>query len=161
MSFSSTHLYYDDLEVGKTYVSASRTVTEADIVNFAGVSGDFNPIHVDHHFARTTAFRKPIAHGLLVFSIASGLCVSAPQTRILALTQISDWAFKLPVFAGDTVRMVSVVAEIIPRSRNRRAEVRWNRQIVNHEDKVVQEGRFVTLVEGRAAQARLGEREPG
>ena len=68
MSFSSIHLYFDDLEVGQEWTSGGRTVTEADIVNFAGFSGDFNPIHIDHEFAKTTPFRRPIAHGFAVFS---------------------------------------------------------------------------------------------
>src|SRR6516225_5810072 len=71
MSFTPSHLYFDDVEIGQEWKSLSRTITEADIVNFAGLSGDFNPIHIDHQFAKTTAFRRPIAHGLLVFSIAS------------------------------------------------------------------------------------------
>ena len=66
MSFSSIHLYYDDVDVGQDWESPGRTITETDIVNFAGISGDFNPIHMDHEFAKTTPFRRPIAHGLLV-----------------------------------------------------------------------------------------------
>ena len=68
MSFSTAHLFFDDLEVGQEWTSGGRTVTEADIVHFAGFSGDFNPIHIDHEFARSTPFRQPIAHGLLVWA---------------------------------------------------------------------------------------------
>ena len=57
--FTAQHLYFDDLEIGQTFTSSGRTVTETDIVNFAGVSGDFNSIHVDHAFAATTSFRRP------------------------------------------------------------------------------------------------------
>ena len=71
MTFTVQHLYFDDVEVGQQWESLGRTVTEADVVHFAGVSGDFNPVHTDHHFAAQTPFRRPIAHGLLVLSIAS------------------------------------------------------------------------------------------
>ena len=76
--FSRFHLYYDDVKLEEEFASSARTITEADIVNFAGVSGDFNPIHTDHEFARTTPWRKPIAHGMLVFSVAVGLAVATP-----------------------------------------------------------------------------------
>ena len=77
MSFSSFHLYFDDLEVGQEWTSGGRTITEADVVNFAGFSGDFNPIHIDHEFAKGTPFRRPIAHGFAVFCMASGLGISS------------------------------------------------------------------------------------
>src|SRR6266404_4375457 len=104
MSFTTSHLFFDDVEVGQVWESLGRTVTEADIVNFAGLSGDFNPIHIDHAFAQTTAFRRPIAHGLLVLSIASGLTQHCPPMRTLAFLEIRGWQFKGPVFIGDTIR---------------------------------------------------------
>src|SRR5204863_5264587 len=103
MSFSTIHLYFDDLEVGQEWTSGGRTVTEADIVNFACFSGDFNPIHIDHEYAKSTAFRRPIAHGFGVFSIASGLGVQTPPVRTMALLRVKEWNFRLPVFAGDTI----------------------------------------------------------
>ena len=72
MSFTDAHLFFDDVAVGQQWTSLGRTVTEADIVNFAGLSGDLNPIHMDHEFARSTPFRRPIAHGLLVLAIGAG-----------------------------------------------------------------------------------------
>jgi acyl dehydratase len=155
MSFSSAHLYFDDLELGQEWTSGGRTVTEADIVNFAGFSGDFNPIHIDHEFAKTTPFRRPIAHGFGVFSIASGLGVITPAVRTLALLRVRYWDFKLPVFAGDTVRCLSRVVEKTVRGRGRRGEVVWYRGVLNQDGKVVQEGEVVTLIECRPA-ARPG-----
>ena len=151
MSFSSSAYYFDDLEVGQEWESQGRTITEADIVNFAGLSGDFNPIHIDHEFAKTTPFRRPIAHGLLVFSIGSGLGVNCPQVRTVAFTQVREWNFRGPVFIGDTVRLRSRLLEKNLKGRGRRGEMVWYRGIVNQEGKVIQEGTIVTLVEGRAA----------
>src|SRR5438105_4781480 len=151
MSFTTVHLYFDDVEIGQEWESLGRTVTEADIVNFAGVSGDFNPIHIDHEFAKTTLFRRPVAHGLLVWSMGSGLGLYAPPMRTLALLSVREWHFDGPVFAGDTIRVRSKVIAKEARSRGRRGVVTWQREIRNQEDKVVQHGVTVTLVEGRGA----------
>ena len=153
MSFIDTRLYFDDVEVGQEWESGGRTVTEADIVNFAGLSGDFNPIHVDHVFARSTPFRRPIAHGLLGLAIASGLGLHFPPMRTLALLCIREWQFKEPIFVGDTVHLRCSVLEKIPRANGRRGMISWRRQLINQAGKVVQEGISQTLVEGRAAAA--------
>jgi acyl dehydratase len=160
MSFTEQHLYFDDVAVGQEWESQGRTVTEADIVNFAGLSGDFNPIHVDHEFAKTTPFRRPIAHGLLVWAVSSGLGLHCPPMRTLAFMSIRDWQFKGPIFAGDTVRLRSRVLEKEVRARGRRGVIAWQRQIVNQEGKVVQEGITLTLVEGRRTQDESDE-SPG
>src|SRR5262245_2280510 len=149
MSFSSSHLYFDDLDLGQEWVSGGRTVTEADIVNFAGFSGDFNAIHIDRHYAASTPYRKPIAHGFGVFCIASGLAMIAPPVRTVALLQVRAWDFKLPVFPGDTITMTTKVVEKTLRGRGRRGEVVWQRTIVNQDGKEVQGGQIVTLVECR------------
>ncbi len=152
MSFTPFHLYFDDVEIAQEWESLGRTITETDIVNFAGLSGDFNPIHIDHAFAASTPFRRPIAHGLLVFSVASGLGLHSPPMRTLAFLDIREWHFRGPVFAGDTLRALSKVLNKEVRGRGRRGEITWQRQIINQERKVVQEGVTVTLVEGRAAR---------
>lgn len=145
-------LYFDDLELNAEYRSAARTITQADIVAFAGFSGDFNPIHIDHEFAKTTPFRRPIAHGFGVFGIASGLGTHAPATRTVALLRVDRWLFTAPVFVGDTIHMISRVHEKALKGRGRRGEVVWHRRILNQDDKVVQEGHMTTLVECRAAR---------
>ena len=153
MSFTKAHLFFDDVEVGQEWESLGRTVTQADIVNFAGLSGDFNPIHIDHAFAETTPFRQPIAHGLLVFSIGSGLGLMFPPMRTLAFLSIQEWHFREPVFIGDTIRVKAAVVGKEERARGRRGVVTWQRQILNQHGKVTQEGITLTLVEGRGKQA--------
>jgi 3-hydroxybutyryl-CoA dehydratase len=152
MSFTQGHCYFDDVEIGQTWESQARTLTQTEISLYAGLSGDFNPIHVDHEFAKTTAFRQPIAHGLLVFAIGSGLGLHAPPMRTLAFLGIRDWRFLEPVFIGDTIHVRSKVLEKEVRARGRRGMVTWQRQIVNQHDKVVQEGVTQTLVEGRGGR---------
>src|SRR5438046_1352931 len=138
MSYPAMFLYFDDVEVGQEWESLGRTVTEADIVNYAGLSGDFNPIHLDHEFARTTPFRRPIAHGLLVFAMGSGLAIYSPPMRTLAFLGVREWTFKEPIFTGDTIRVRSLVLEKAVRARGRRGVLTWKRQIRNQEGKVVQ-----------------------
>lgn len=162
MTYASHHLYFDDVEVGQEWESLGRTVTEADIVNFAGLSGDFNPIHMDHEFAKKTPFRRPIAHGLLGVALGSGLGLHSPPMRTLAFLEIREWHFREPIFIGDTIRVRTRVVAKEPRARGRRGVITWQRQLVNQEGRVVQEGLTVTIVEGRAAANSTdnpGERE--
>ncbi len=161
MAFTALHLYFEDVEVGQQWQSQGRTITETDVVQFAGISGDFNPIHMDHEFARATPFRRPIAHGLLVFSVASGLTSACPLMRTIAFLQIREWHFLGPVFFGDTIRVQGEVVQKEARARGRRGEITWRRRILNQESKVVQEGLVVTLVEGRGGRGgKVGRAEP-
>ena len=146
-------LCFDDLEVGDEWVSPARTVTEADVVAFAGLSGDYNPIHVDHETARAGAFGQPVAHGLLGLALVSGLSSYAPRVATLAFLAIERWEFVKPIAFGDTVHVRTQVESITPRARGRRAEVAWSRRLVNQRGVTVQEGLTRTLVKGRAADA--------
>src|SRR5438132_2382147 len=138
MAFTASHLYFDDLAPGQEWESQGRTVTEADVVNFAGLSGDFNAIHVDHEFAKSTPFRRPIAHGLLAWAISSGLGLYCPAMRTQAFLSIRDWQFKGPIFIGDTIRLRTTVLEQEGRSRGRAGIVTWRPQSINQADKVVE-----------------------
>ncbi len=153
MSFTPSHLYFDDVEVGQEWKSLGRTITETDVVNFAGISGDFNPIHMDHAFAQKTPFRRAIAHGLLIFSVGSGLGLYAPPMRTLALLNVREWHFRDPVFPGDTIHVVSKVLDKQVRARGRRGEITWKRQIINQDGKLIQDGITMTLVEGRGGRS--------
>ena len=104
-------LYYEDMNIGDEWISSSRTVTEADIVNFAGLSGDFNQLHMDEEFAKKTTFGKRIAHGLLGLCIASGFSTRHPPTAIIAFLGIKEWNFKAPIFIGDTITLRNKIIE--------------------------------------------------
>ena len=152
MAFTANHLYFDDVAVGQEWESQGRTVTETDIVNFAGISGDFNPIHMDHVFAATTMFRRPIAHGSLTLAMGTGLAIMAPPMRTLAFLSMKEWNFREPVFIGDTIHMKTKILDKEERARGRRGVITWQRQIVNQNDKIVQDGVTLTLVEGRGGR---------
>jgi acyl dehydratase len=104
---------------------------------------------MDHEFAKTTHFRRPIAHGILVLALASGLGINCPMMRTLAFLSIRDWQLKEPVYVGDTLRVRTRILNKEARGRGRRGVITWHRQIVNQEQRVVQEGVIVTMVEGR------------
>ncbi len=141
-------LTIQDLAPDDEWESPARTVTEADIAAFAGLSGDFNPLHVDHEFARRGPFGGPVAHGLLGLAIQSGLVSHAPRVRTLAFLQIQEWTFHKPIAPGDTVHVRSRVVSVEPGARGRRGVVTWHRQLVNQHGAVVQEGLIQTLVQG-------------
>ena len=150
MNLLMPYLMYEDLDPDLVWQSPGRTITETDILAFAGFSGDFNVIHTDHEYAKTTAYRRPIAHGFGIFSIASGLSYYSPATKTVALLSVTDWKFIAPVFVGDTIHVLSRVVEKSLKGVGKRGEVLWHRTILNQEGKTVQEGRMSTLVECRA-----------
>ena len=139
-------LHYNDIEVGDVFDSSGRTVTETDVVNFAGMTGDFTPLHVDHHYAAETPFRKPIAHGLLGLSLLAGLSSRCPNMATAAFVSVRDWKFLKPIYFGDTLHVRTEVIEKRQHGR-RRGEVIWHRQLINQDGEVVQSGIFETLVE--------------
>jgi len=146
----ATVLGYNDLAVGDEWESAGRTVTEADVAAFAGLSGDFNPLHMDHAWAAAEGpFGRPVAHGLLGLALASGLASAAPRMDTLAFLAVLEWRFLLPIAFGDTVRVLSTVESIEPQARGRRAVVAWRRRLLNQEGRVVQEGLTQSLIRSR------------
>ena len=143
-------LHFNDVEVGDTWQSAARTVTEADVVLFAGLTGDFNPLHVDHEYARDTPFGRPIAHGLLGISLMAGLGSHSPCMRTAAFVKLREWCFLKPLYIGDTVHVRTEVLAKDLQGRGRRGLITWKRQLVNQAGEVVQEGTAETLVEVRS-----------
>jgi acyl dehydratase len=145
----SLPLQFNELTVGDQWESPSRTITEADVIHFAGISGDFNPIHVDHVQAKKGPFGKPVAHGLLGLAVASGLTSNAPRVDTLAFLAILEWKFLQPIAFGDTIHVVSRVVSLESKARGRRGAVTWHRRLINQNGITVQEGMTLTLVRNR------------
>lgn len=138
-------LFFDEVDVGDAWRSPGRTITETDVVNFAGMTGDYNPLHVDHEFARSTPFGRPIAHGLLGMAFAAGLGSASPSMQTAAFVRIVDWKFLKPIFVGDTIVIETEIAAMQPHGR-KRGLITWRRRIVNQHGDVLQEGTAETLV---------------
>jgi acyl dehydratase len=159
-------LVWEDLTEGDEAVSGGRTVTEADVVNFAGLSGDFNWFHIDAVAARESVFGQRVAHGMLVLSIATGLQVGQMEPRIAtaAFMGLREWQFRAPVFFGDTIRVVRRIGEKSEHKSPEQGLVVYEIEIRNQDDKVVQKGQWNMLVRRRApveaaAAAATGESE--
>jgi len=144
---SQQGLYFEEFEVGMQVETPGRTITEADIVNFAGVSGDFNPMHTDAAYAAKTQFGQRVAHGLLGLSIASGL---AYQMRFLEGTVIAftgiDWKFRAPIFIGDTIRVQAQVTKLREMKAAGGGFVTFDVKVVNQDGAVTQKGEWTLLI---------------
>lgn len=138
-------LHFDELQIGDSWESLARTITETDVVNFACLTGDFDPLHVDHESAANAPFGRPVAHGLLGLAYLAGLGTHAPNVHTVAFLGIKDWNFQKPIFVGDTVRAVTRVAAVTSNGR-RSGRVTWHRELVNQAGEVVQSGTFETAV---------------
>jgi acyl dehydratase len=147
MEYQPRGKYFDDLEVGQLLVSARRTITEADVVNFAGVSGDFNPLHTDEVFGQSTPFGTRIAHGLLVVAVGSGLVNQAGwfEGTTVALLEMTS-RFVRPVHFGDTVRATYSVVAKKESSRPDRGVVTLEATILNQRDEPVVEGQHIVML---------------
>jgi acyl dehydratase len=147
-------LYFEDLSPGMSFKSAARTVTEADIVAFAGLSGDYNPLHIDEEFAKTTVHGGRIAHGLLVLSILSGLSTRVQLMLALSQTMVGlaglECRWKKSTKIGDTLHVKLTVMELKPTSKGDKGIVILNREAVNQHGETVLESVWTLLVRCRS-----------
>ena len=139
--------YFEEYEIGQSLVTAGRTVTEGDIVGFAGISGDFNQMHVDAQYAATGEFGERVAHGLLVVSMVTGLIVQTGlmEGTVLAFREL-DWKFSRAVLIGDTVRAKIEITTLKSLPRLGGGSLNAKVTVLNQNDQVVHRGNMVLLV---------------
>lgn len=144
--------YFEDFVPGAELDTPARTVTESDVVAFAGLSGDYNPLHVDREYAAGTQWGEPIAHGLLGLTITSGLLhqINIINGTIIAFMELA-WRFTAPVKFGDTIRAQLRVLECKETSKPDRGVVRLEFQVRKQDGVLVQEGTFTLLMRRRPA----------
>jgi acyl dehydratase len=145
-------LFFDDFFVGQSWVSPARTITDADVTNFAGISGDFNPLHTDEEFAKQTQFGGRIFHGPGVFAIATGLesRLGIKEGTAIAFLGMT-WNLKGPVLIGDTIRVEQTVAKVRESSsKPDRGIVTFDVEVKNQRDETVHDGQWLVMFKRRS-----------
>ena len=148
-----TGLYFEEYDAGQVLTTPGRTITESDIVMFASLSGDWNPLHCDAEFARQGPFGQRVAHGVLVMSIAIALVMRGGylEGTALAFRDIAEWKFSQPVVIGDTIHTRCTITEVRPMPRLGAGLVTMKAEILNQRDEVIQRGSWGVLVKSRDA----------
>jgi acyl dehydratase len=143
--------YLEDIELDRQFDTASRTVTETDVVLYSGLSGDYNALHTDEPYAKKAGFRTRIAHGPLVLAIAMGLVNRLGMTEgtSLGMLGIKEWRFLKPVLPGDTVKVSVAFVAARRTSTGRRGVVERAITVRNQDGETVQVGTIVTMLAAR------------
>ena len=150
---SQRGMYFEEFAAGQKIVTVGRTVTEYDVVSFAGLSGDFAQIHTDSEFAKGTPFGQRVVHGVCILAIAQGLAMRTGilEGTVLAFREISEWKFSLPVFIGDTVHVELEVIETKAFPRLGGGLVSIVLSVKNQKDETAHKGKWTVLVASRPA----------
>ena len=143
--------YFEDFEVGDTFVTPGRTIGLAEVAAFAGLSGDYNPVHTNAEFAQESQFGQRIAHGMLGMSVATGLVTRLGifEAGTIALLGVEEWRFMGPVMDGDTIHVEVLIEDARPTSDGRRGVLRRRYWVKNQRGETVQEGVMPLLVKRR------------
>jgi acyl dehydratase len=145
-------LWFEEFEIGSERLSPGRTITESDIMGFAGLTGDYSQVHTDEEFCKKTEFGTRIAHGLLGLSIAQGLMWRTNYTQGTGVASLGwdKWTFKGPIKIGDTVRIRWRVTEKREsRSKPGMGIITEAVEVVNQRGEVVQTGVHITMIRRR------------
>jgi oxepin-CoA hydrolase / 3-oxo-5,6-dehydrosuberyl-CoA semialdehyde dehydrogenase len=153
-NFSEVHpfkKYFEEIKIGDTLITHRRTITETDIVNFAGVSGDYFYAHMDDISAKESMFEKRVAHGYFILSAAAGLFVNPAQGPVLANYGIDNLRFTQPVYIGDTIQVILTCQKKTLKEKREDADipqgvVEWYVEVINQEREAVAVYTILTLV---------------
>lgn len=154
MTYQPRGKYFEEFVPDVEIITPGRTITEADIVNFAALTGDTNPMHTDAEYARTTIVGERVAHGMLGLSYAVGLAwqLGFMEGTVLTFRSI-EWKFKGPVRIGDTIHVVAKVKEKKELRAAGGGLVTLEGRVLNQRDEVTQQGEWVVLVKSRLQAA--------
>jgi acyl dehydratase len=146
-------LYFEDCVAGATYTTAARTITETDIVQFAQLTGDWNPIHTDIEFAKASPYGERLAHGMLGLSVAIGLLdrTGLFSGSAIANLGIDEWRFSAPITIGDTISLELTILATKLASDGKRGIVEREFVVKNQRGETVQRGRSPIMLKLRPA----------
>ncbi len=138
---------FEEFTPGETLTTPGRSITEADIRQFAALSGDHNPLHVDPSFARQGPYGRQIAHGLLGLAVTTGLFsqMGLLERTVLAFRELT-WKFSLPIFIGDTLHATATVTACKPIPRMQTGAIDLSIAVLNQDGRSVQSGTWRVLV---------------
>lgn len=147
-------LYFEDFDVGQSFESGGRTITETDLTFFSMLSGDWNPIHADAEFAKSTRYGQRVVHGTLGIAIATGMLheLGIFHESAVAMMSINQWKFVAPILVGDTLHLRLEITELDPGKSERVGRLGRRFVMVNQRDEIVQDGMSDLLIKKRAAQ---------
>ena len=160
-----TGLRYADLHVGMAFRSPGRTITDADLVGFAGLTGDFSELHTSDVYARNSQFGRRVAHGMLGLAYAHGLMwprTGELRETAVAFLGIDDWRFLEPIFVGDTIFVNYQISELRDsKSKPTQAIAIFDVSLVDQNDRIVQRGRKALLLSKVPLSAVSASKSPG
>jgi acyl dehydratase len=142
--------YYDDLEIGQKFESGGRTITESYVLSFAMLSGDWHPLHTDAAYAKKNRFGERISHGMLTLAVVTGL-MTLSQDSVEAFYGMDKVRFLRPVLFGDTIRLETEIAEMVP-STDSNGMVAVKVTVVNHHNETVLAAVLKFVVSRRASK---------
>lgn len=140
--------FYEDFEVGQTFISGGRTITETDLTMFSMISGDWNPIHADMEFAKKTKFEQRVVHGVLGIAVSTGMMheLGIFHESVIAMLGYKRWEFRLPLFINDTLHLkLTILNKSLGKSGNN-GKLERSFRLINQNGEVVQEGESDVLV---------------
>jgi acyl dehydratase len=151
MLYTAKGKFFEDWRIGVEFETGSRTISETDIVIFAGLSGDFNPLHINEEFAKKSVFGTRVAHGFLIHSISIGLINQTGYFDGTVMAQLghNNISFLKGVIPGDTVKVKCKIIELRETSNRERGIITFEAVIVNQKDDVVAKSERVLMIKRR------------
>jgi len=154
-----TTYYLEDFAVGQVFESGGRTITEADLTFFSMLSGDWNPLHANAEFAKTTRFGQRVVHGVLGIAVSTGMLheLGIFHDSVIAMLGFRNWNFLAPLLVNDTIHLKLTITSIEPGKSGNSGKLGRRFQLINQNGEVAQEGESDVLVLTRAGAAAKKE----
>ncbi len=143
-----TTYYFEDFNVGQVFQSGGRTITETDLTFFSMLSGDWNPLHADAEFAKSTRYGQRVVHGVLGIAISTGMLheLGIFHDSVIAMLGFRNWNFLVPLLVNDTIHLKLTITAVEPGKSGNSGKLGRRFQLINQKGEIVQEGESDVLV---------------